>query len=198
MIWRVDTRRYHDRLLRGSAALWPGVCVLLLMFAPGRRSFAESTSSTLDTREVAMYRQIAHRIFDRIVALKDRYPHLASIDSAARKEEPRDKLWIAYHYTHGMSWIPNPDYNPHQKGGRELKSFFAKDGIELNLYFYEGEWMGQAAVRPLHIGAMNVVTFIEGRETASVGALRRDIRQIVADEMNRFNGQHQDEKALPD
>jgi len=50
----------------------------------------------------------------------------------------------------------------------------------------------------LHIGAMNVVTFIGGRETASVGALRRDIRQIVADEMNRFNGQHQDEKALPD
>ena len=196
IIPRVQIRGHYGSMRRIIVAPGQCICALLVMIAIGGGCFAEDTPSPLNTREVEVYRQIAHRIFERIVALKDRYPHLASIDSAARSDEARDKLWIAYHYTHGMSWTPNPNYNPHTKGGRELKLFSAKDGIELNLYFYEGEWMGQAVVRPLHIGAMNVVTFIEGRETASVGALRRDIGHIVADEMNRFDHQHQNAKAL--
>jgi hypothetical protein len=85
-----------------------------------------------------------------------------------------------------MSWIPNPNYDPLKKGSRRLRSFSAKDGIDLNLYFYEGEWMGQTAVRPVHIGAMNIVTLIEGSDTPSVEALRRDVARIVADEMDRF------------
>ncbi len=137
-----------------------------------------------------MYRQIAHRIFDRIVALKDRYPHLALIDSTVRKEDAGDKLWIAYHYTHGMSWVPNPDYDPRRKGSRRLKSFSSNDGVELNLYFYEGEWMGQVAVRPVNIGAMKVVSFIEGDKTPSVAALQHDIGEIVSEERARFKNQH--------
>lgn len=194
MIWRAYLRSYHVPMRRVIAMLQQGVSVPLVMTAIGGSCFAQNTSSPLTMREVEMYRQIAHRIFERIVALKDCYPHLAAIDNATREGEARDKLSVAYHYTHGMSWIPNPNYDPRMKGGRRLKSFSAKDGIELNLYFFEGEWMGQAAVRPLHIGAMNVVTFIEGAETASVEALRHDIGQIVADEINRFNNQHQDEK----
>jgi hypothetical protein len=78
-------------------------------------------------------------------------------------EESEDKLWIACHYTHGMSWIPNPNYQPSAKGGAKLKSF-ADDGVELNLYFYEGDWMGQAAVSPTEIGQMKIVVFVEGSE----------------------------------
>jgi len=137
-------------------------------------------------QEVEMYRKIANRIFDRITALKDRYPHLALIESTVRKEEAGDKLWVAYHYTHGMSWVPNPDYNPRIKGGRRLKSFSSNDGIDLNLYFYEGEWMGQAAVRPVNIGAMKIVSFIEGAKTTSVAALQHDISEIVTDEKHKF------------
>jgi hypothetical protein len=48
-----------------------------------------------------------------------------------------------------------------EKGGATVKSF-ADDGVELNLYFYEGDWMGQAAVSPLQIGQMKIVIFIEG------------------------------------
>ena len=149
---------------RVIAALKQGVTVLLLMIGLAGSCFAGKVSSPPKRQQVENYRQIAHRIISRIVALKDRYPHLASIDTAAHKEEARDKLWIAYHYTHGMSWVPNPNYAPLKKSSRRLKSFSAKDGIELNLYFYEGEWMGQAVVRPVHIGAMNVVT---ERESAS-------------------------------
>jgi hypothetical protein len=186
IIWRVYIRSYHAPRRRVIAALKQGVIVLLVMIALASSCSGEKASSPLKMQEVEKYRQIAHRIIDHIVALKDRYPHLTSIDNTAHKEEAREKLWIAYHYTHGMSWIPNPNYNPLKKGSRRLKSFSAKDGIELNLYFYEGEWMGQAAVRPLHIGAMNIVTLIEGSDTPSVEALRRDVARIVADEMNRF------------
>ncbi len=178
------------------AALKPNACVLVAMIAIASDGLAENASSAVKMQEAKMYRQIAHRIFDKIVALKDRYPHLALIDSAVRKEEAKDKLWIAYHYTHGMSWILNPNYDPLKKGSRRLKSFSSNDGIELNLYFYEGDWMGQAVVRPVNIGAMKVVTFVEGGETPGVAALRHDIGQIVSDEMGRFKNQHQDQKRI--
>jgi len=104
------------------------------------------------------------------------------IDSTVGKEEAGDKLWIAYHYTHGLSWVPNPNYDPRREGSQTLKSFSSNDGVELNLYFYEGEWMGQATVRPVNIGAMKVVSFIEGDKTPSVAALQHDIGEIVSEE----------------
>src|SRR5579864_3491779 len=166
--------------------LKPGMCLLVFMLVTSSGLLAESTPGTLKRQEVEMYRQIAHHVFNRIVALKDKYPHLALIESAVRKEDARDKLWIAYHYTHGLSWVPNPHHDPHKKSSPRLKSFSPKDGIELNLYFYEGEWMGQAAVRPVNIGAMKVVSFIDGDKTQSVAALRHDIGEIVSEETTRF------------
>lgn len=170
--------------------LKPKMCLLFVMIVTSSGLPAESAPGALKMQEVEMYRQIAQHIFNRIAALKDKYPHLALIESAVRKEDAGDKLWIAYHYTHGMSWVPNPDYDPRKKGSRRLKSFSPNDGIELNLYFYEGEWMGQAAVRPVNIGAMKIVSFIEGDKTPSVAALQHDIGEIVSWEITRFKNQH--------
>jgi hypothetical protein len=164
----------------------PKVWPLILMVATASASLAQGAPSSLKTQDVEMYRKIAHRIFGRIAALKARYPHLALIETTVRKEEAEDKLWIAYHYTHGMSRVRNPDYNPRTKGGRTLKTFSSNDGIELDLYFYEGEWMGQAGVSPIDIGAMKIVSFIEGAKTPSVAALQRDIGEIVAEERAEF------------
>ena len=161
-----------------------------MMIVISSSCLAERAPGALKRQQVEMYRQIAQRIFDRIVALKDKYPQLAMIESAVRKEDAQDKLWIAYHYTHGMSWVPNPHYNPRKKGSQRLKSFSPADGIELNLYFYEGEWMGQASVRPIHIGAMKVVSFIEGDKTPSLAALQHDIGEIVSEEVTEFNNHH--------
>ena len=170
--------------------LKPKMCLLFVMIVISSGCLAEGAPSALKVQEVEMYRQIAQRIFDRIVALKDRYPHLALIDRTVTKEDAGNKLSIAYHYTHGMSWVPNPDYDPRRKGGRRLKSFSSNDGVELNLYFYEGEWEGQAMVRPVNIGAMKVVSFIEGAKTPSVTALQHDIGEIVSEEIARFKDQH--------
>jgi hypothetical protein len=72
----------------------------------------------IKSRDLAAYRQIAHRVFDKIVALKGQYPHLASISSETRREEAQDKFWIPYHYAHNESWVPNPDYRPSFKAVR--------------------------------------------------------------------------------
>jgi hypothetical protein len=168
--------------------LKPSSGLLLTLIALAAWGLTEGPPTALNTREVEMYRQIAHGIFDKIVALKDRYPHLAAINAAVVKDEAKgnDKLWTAYHYTHGMSWIQNPNYDPRKKCSRMLKSFSPNDGIELDLYFYEGEWMGQAMVRPTNIGDMKVVTLVEGSDTPSVAALRRDIARIVNQQKNEF------------
>lgn len=165
------------------------MCVLVVMIVSASGLLVEGATGALNRQQVEMYRQIAQHIFNRIVALRGKYPHLALIESAVRKEDAGDKLWIAYHYTHGMSWVPNPHYDPEKKSSPRLKSFSPKDGIELNLYFYEGEWTGQAAVRPVNIGAMKVVPFIEGDKTPSVAALQHDIGEIVSEEIATFKSQ---------
>ena len=165
------------------------MCLLAAIIVSSSGSLAESAPGALNRHEVEAYRKIAQDLFNRIAALRDRYQHLALIESAVRKEDAGDKLWIAYHYTHGMSWVPNPHYDPRKKGSARVKSFSPQDGIELDLYFYEGEWMGQATVTPVKIGAMRVVSFIEGAKTPSVAALQHDIGEIVSDETTRFKSQ---------
>ena len=158
-----------------------GVLLLaILVFSIG------SAQAQLNSEQRAAYSGIAHRVLDRIVALKKQYPHLASLQQDVRKEESADKLWVAFHYTHAMSWAPNPDRHPFTKGDAQIKVFSKTDGVEVNLYFFEGDWPGQATVPyPLfQIGKMNVVTFIEGAETPELSALRRDVLRILQDEQS--------------
>ena len=141
----------------------------------------------LTPQQVAAYRKIADRVWSRVEALSERYPHLRTIKTATRRTEPSERLLISYHYAQGMSTVPNPDYKPGKKGGRTLKAFSPDDGIELNLYFFEGPWSGQAAVLPIVIGDMKVVVFIEGRETEAVQSLRSAVMNIIRDEQERFD-----------
>jgi hypothetical protein len=141
------------------------------------------SKSSLTVREVAMYRQIAHRTFEQIMQLKDRYPqYLRSMSIAVRTEEAKGKLWIAYHYTHGMTLVGNPDYVPGKKSSRTIKRFSSHDGIGLDLYFYEGDWPGQAVVWPFSIGKMHVVLLIQGKETPELASLREAIGGIIEKE----------------
>ena len=150
-------------------------------------SDARADGKTLSKKDREMYRSIAYRIVDKLIRSEGHdYPDLVklsanskSAQSGAYREESEDKLWIAYHYTHGMSWIPNPNQEPFKKGGANVKSF-ADDGVELNLYFYEGDWTGQAAISPSQIGQMKIVVLVEGSQaprTAFGETLRRAIEQ---------------------
>jgi hypothetical protein len=134
-----------------------------------------------------MYRTIAFRIVDKLITAEGRdYPDLGKLSAdtnggqpSAFREQSHQRLWIACHYIHGMSRLPNPEHKPEKKGGATLKSF-ADDGVELNLYFYEGDWMGQAAVSPLQIGQIKIAIFIEGSRAprkAFGEALSRAIEQ---------------------
>jgi len=155
-------------------------------------SNATADGKALGKKDREMYRSIAYRIVDKLVASEGHdYPDLMKLSTSAKGahsgafcEESEDKLWIACHYTHGMSWIPNPNYQPSAKGGARLKSF-ADDGVELNLYLYEGDWMGQAAVSPTEIGQMKIVVFVEGSETPRK-AFREALSKAIEQEQRAF------------
>ena len=110
-------------------------------------SNANTDGKALGKKDREMYRSIAYRVVDKLIASEGHsYPDLVKLSGSAKgahadayREESEDRLWIAYHYTHSMSWIPNPNHKPVGKGGARVKSF-ADDGVELNLYFYEGDW----------------------------------------------------------
>src|SRR5690242_4127438 len=103
------------------------LCKLMLMLslvsAPKITS-ATAEVSALSTKEREMYRAIAHRIFNKLVsAVHDQYPDLSRLASGngstkqgMYREQSKDKLWESYHYIEGMTWIPNPKYNPGMKG----------------------------------------------------------------------------------
>jgi len=150
-------------------------------------SHARADGKTLGKKDREMYRSIAYRIVHKLISSEGHdYPDLVKLSANTKRaqsgvfrEESEDKLWIAYHYTHGMSWIPSPNHKPFEKGGAKVKSF-ADDGVELNLYFYEGDWMGQAAISPSQIGQMKIVVFVEGSQAprrAFGETLRRAIEQ---------------------
>src|SRR5215470_10479447 len=93
-------------------------------------SHARANGKTLDKKDREMYRSIAYRIVDKLISSEGHdYPDLVKLSantkgaqSGVSREESEDKLWIAYHYTHGMSWIPNPNHKSFEKGGANVKS----------------------------------------------------------------------------
>lgn len=136
--------------------------------------------------QVAAYRKIVDRIWSRVEALAERYPHLRTIRATTTRTSAPERLRISYHFAHGLSTAPNPGYKPGKKSAPTIKVFSPDDGIELNLYFFEGAWPGQAAVSPLAIGDMKVVAFIEGRDTEAFESLRSTVMNIIRDEQERF------------
>lgn len=153
---------------------------------------ASADEKRLSKEDREVYRSIAHRIVAKLIDSERRaYPDLAQLSagaggpqSARFREEAEDKLWIAYHYSHGLSWIANLNHKPLAKGGAKSKSF-SDDGVELNLYFYEGDWMGQATVSPLEIGRMKIVVFVEGSR-APRKAFGEAIRRAIEREQSAF------------
>jgi hypothetical protein len=175
---------YRKNLLRAFVML-PLVCSLIL-------SGAWADAKSLSKKDREMYRTIAFRIVDKLITAEGRdYPDLVKLSADTKGEQPtafreesQEKLWIAYHYTHGMSRLPQPQHKPVEKGGATVKSF-ADDGVELNLYFYEGDWMGQAAVSPSQIGQMKIVVFIEGSR-ASRKAFGEALSLAIEQERHAF------------
>jgi hypothetical protein len=142
---------------------------------------------SLDASQVTAYEHVANRIWSRIEDLDYRFEQLAAIRSASLRTASPHHLWVSYHYSQGISWVPNPAYRPARKIAKTLKVFSPKDGIDMTLYLYEGAWPGQAVVSPIRIGEMKVVAFIDGAETPQVASLRQAVMEIIRSEQIRAN-----------
>src|SRR5689334_18555428 len=106
---------YRKNLLRTFVML-PLVWSLIL-------SGARADAKALSKKDREMYRTIALRIVDKLITAEGRdYPDLVKLSDTkggqptAFREESQERLWIAYHYTHGMSRLPNPEHKPVEKG----------------------------------------------------------------------------------
>lgn len=159
------------------------ILFLLAIFFPGRVFASEATLTN------EQYLQIADRIIEKVVSLKDEYPHFAQVETKAVKEQSTagEKFGVQFEYDHGMTWVDNPQCPPGKKCARTIPSFAETDGIRLSLYFFfEGDWRGQAAVRPIAIGKMNVVIFLDGPKTEEIGAIYKRIRSFIEVEEKNF------------
>jgi len=175
--------RQFSGLVRGITTGW----IVLTMFAGLKQTAFGNPADPLKPQQIAAYRQVAARVWKHMEALSERYPHLRTIKSAAHKTDAPERLWIAYHYAQAVSNGPTPDYKPGIKVAPTIKVFAPEDGVEMDLYFYEGTWPGQGIVSPLSIGDMNVVVFISGHETKQLESLREAVGVIIRDEKARFD-----------
>ena len=144
----------------------------------------------------ALYKKVAEKIIHRITALKNDFPHFSEIESKATKiynqygSASSHELPIIFHYEHALQWKDNPNYSSEKKENQKTKLFSEKDGIELNLYFFKGPWVGQAAVYPIQIGDLNTVFFLEGADTDDLRKIRSRLQQIIVEEKQAFEKDH--------
>jgi len=135
-------------------------------------------AAPLSPGERESYRKLADSIHGMIASLSDRYPQLSDYRHGGWRESAPDRFWLAYHYSKGVGWKPNPKRRPGVKGDARIKTF-TPDGVSLDLYFFEGEWTGQAAVHPKTLGKIRLVMFLEGPSTPEFASLQKEIGKIV-------------------
>jgi hypothetical protein len=82
-------------------------------------------------------------------------------------------------FARGVHYRDDPDCRPGLKCSR-LEDF-DHDGVEIHVYLSLDPWQGAAAALPRRIGALHVVTFIDGPDNAAMDRLRSDIETILAD-----------------
>ena len=142
------------------------------------------------------YEKIADRIIDKVVSLKNDYPHFIDADNESNKEESLsgEGLYIKFEYEHGVTWIDNPNYIPNAMRPEQIKSFSKADSIGVLLIFTEGDWTvpdqekGQqqsAIISPkdiTSIGKMRVVMVVNGAKTEETESISQRIQSFINQE----------------
>jgi len=122
------------------------------------------------------YEQVVTDIIHQVVALKEQYPkQLSKIENATvERQITASDFWTRWHYDKGLKWVSNPNYKKDKKSSQKIKAF-SKNGIEIQLYFYKGNWSRQNMVSPISLGEPNIVIEINNDKTD----LRQNIEEII-------------------
>jgi len=125
-----------------------------------------SSAPTVSDKE---YAQVSKRILDRIMALKDSFPSMSNMTSAAS-------------YEYNTTWVLDDPTKPHSKtnGRREV---FGKDAYWFSLQFYRGKWEGAADFIPIEFGDLKLwFQYGHGGNTKEIAA----ISSIINEEHEAF------------
>ena len=207
------TKRGRDRILftsrnplRRPIFAWPtGLLVLCIsgcdrfVGATGRYTAPENAlpPAALESASAEPIPCAAHDsecvmevIFQRVLLLKERFPHLAGLGAVCLESSRIDATFrAALHYEWGVTEIENPKYNPRKKMSRYLPVYDNRTGLSLHLYWYEGRWRGAMAVHPHTIGSLNVVAVVNGPSNT----LRQDVLRIISETKQSYEDRHGEE-----
>jgi hypothetical protein len=137
------------------------------------------------------YEKAVDTIIHQIIALKSKHPEqLRTIEDARiEKEITAEKFWLGFHYDKGKNTI-------HISGTKKTEGAvsFEEDGIELNVYFFKGDWTGTAAASIIPFGDLNIVIFIENDKNG----LYQDIEDVIVSEKRKLKLKNPKESAIED
>ena len=144
-----------------------------------RRRAPDSLGDPPDVRRRCI--AIARRVVRGIAALSERFPQLAEAPRpACLKINDGATLFIAFDHERGVSW-PRPG----RVKRRLCPKFEDPNGIALHLYFFTGEWPGQAEVSPTAVGPLFVVFDVMTARAATTRALTKAIGELLESEARR-------------
>jgi hypothetical protein len=121
-------------------------------------------TNAIQTVSEEEYSRISKHILDRVAALKEAYPTLSNMTSAA-------------HYEYNVTWVLDDPTKPHSKlNGRH--AVFGKDGYWFSLQFYRGQWGGAAFFVPIEFGDLKLwFQFGHGGNTTEIAAITSILRE---------------------
>ena len=128
------------------------------------------------------YKDFAQRVIGRVIAMKDRHPQLKNIATQGATLQSPEGFWIQFSYDNDVQLAPNPEYVKDPLQNPQIKTFSGKNGVSLNLNFYEGPWRGSGIVAPIQIEDLNILIRISGSNDRATNRIKKDIVKIMNEE----------------
>ncbi|SRR3989339_2069215 len=107
-------------------------------------------------------RSEAKNIIKEISKLKKKYPHFKYFRFKKNISESQDStFWISLHYEQKMVKMPKHERDSVIKTSAYTLVPDEKDGISLTMYFFTGQWKGQAVpFKQYELGKLNLIFFL--------------------------------------
>ena len=154
---------------------WPFILMLSLIAISVEIAHAQAD------KEKA-YKNFSQRVIGRVIALKDRHPQLRNIATQGTTLQSPQGFWIQFNYDNAVQMAPNPAFAKDPTQNPQIKTFSDKNGISLNLNFYEGPWRGSAMVAPVQIEDLNMLISVSGNSDKATSRIKKDIVKIMNEE----------------
>lgn len=171
---KIDAYSISDRFVIRLRLVLIGFILVFFVISAPAQSFPELRASAKD-------------IIKDISKLKKKYPHFKKFKASKKLSESKDtSFWISMHYEHNMKKVENSKKDAQLKSSATINVPDEKDGISLTLYFFRGQWTGQALpYKQYQIGKMNMIFFLSaGEKTKEIFS---EIEKIISTKQAIFN-----------